>query len=496
MSADTATTEPDSPALPSALPSALPRWSLALAFITSTIGLILTGAAGSRSRFVADDYWFELAVRERGFWRVQIEFYRGWSGRMSAAFLQSGLKALGPWTAGAFPSVILLIWVTGAWFAAHQIGRPHKLSRLAELALGSSFVAACVFAMPNMFQSLFWQSGSPSYAVPQALLPWTVGLVCGKRFAVLRHCVAAFLMFFVVTSSEPSALTYLGSVCALAFFCRPHWKRFAGPFLGALIGFVAIAGAPGNNARRTALFVKRSALDNLSLAVGQWGMMVSNLVTKHPWSLAGAIAIGLAASQLVRDSLQISLPIRLLKRRTYWLMGTLMFLIPLASFVTSAFLTGALVPVRVHPILLSPILFAAALGAFGLSTPGQTSKTVAATTKPTTRPEPKQRSTPRVAALPAVGLALFSVIGSSLRIPAEFAGGASLKALNESIDRQLQTKGPKKIEVPNFVGGVFFVSPLDLDNPDSYWTKRFQKADAEMVTLPTGIWGPTVCESC
>jgi hypothetical protein len=473
---------------------ALPRWSLALAFITSTIGLILTGIAGSRSRFVADDYWFELAVRERGFWRVQVEFYRGWSGRMSAAFLQSGLKALGPWTAGVFPSVILLIWVTGACFAAHQLGRPHKISRIAEMALGSSYVAACVFAMPNMFQSLFWQSGSPSYAMPQALLLWIVGLVRGTRFAALRHGVAAFLMFFVVTSSEPSAITYLGSVCALAFFYRSHWRRFIGPILGALTGFAAITLAPGNNVRRTALFVDRGVVDNLSLAVGQWSLMISNLVTKHPWSVAGAIAIGLAASQLVRGSLQISLPVQSFRRRTYWLMGILMFAIPLSSFVTSAFLTGALVPVRVHPILLSPILFAAALGAFSFSVVAQMPRVGKSPTP--LRNERTQRSTRPVAGLPAIGLVLFSVIGSFLRIPAEFAGGASLNALNKSIDQQLQARGHKTIEVPNFVGGVFFVSPLDLENPDSYWTKRFRNANAEIVTLPTGIWGPTFCENC
>jgi hypothetical protein len=482
--------------------SGLTRWSLVFAFLSSVIGLTFAGFAGSRSRFVADDYWFELAVRERGFWHVQIEFYRGWSGRLSAAFLQTSLKALGPWTAGVFPAVILVVWITGSWYAAHQLGRPYGVSRLAKLSLGTSYVAACVFAMPNMFQSLFWQSGSPSYAVPQALFPWAIGIVADRKLPVLRHLVAAFILFFVVTSSEPSAITYFGSLCALAFFFRSQWQRFVGPFVGALLGFVALVGAPGNSVRRSALLVHRSALTNMVLSIVQWGSLLFDLAVKHPWSLVGAAAIGVACSALVRDSLVVTEPGNPFLRRVTTLTIVLGCFIPLASFLTSAFLTGAIVPVRVHPILLSPILLAVGIAAFGFTTARQHEQTSRGSSKAKAQASKTNAQANMHVPLsvrgsvPAVCLALVAIIGPSFRLPAELAGGARLTALNRSIDEQLKAKGTTKIEVPKFVGGVFFVSPLDFENPNSYWSKRFNAANVKMVTVPTGIWGPTSCQNC
>ena len=472
-----------------------PRSLFLVVAATSTMALLLLGLAGTRARYVGDDYYFAQGVRDRGFWGVQLHFYKTWSGRVASSFIQAALKFLGPWTAAALPAFILAFWVLGAWVLVHTVDHRDRLPRTAKLALASSYVAINIFSAPNLFQTLFWQSGSPNYSVPQMLIPWLVATMVAKRSRRARHLGAAMLAFFLAATSEPAVVVCLLVLGTFALAHRSKRLAYVAPLIGSVIALLVVALAPGNNVRQTAIFQTRTLVDNMILGFVQWLAAASAIMVSHPWSFFGAVAFGLSCAQLARNEGGDEggdLPIAFTRLRPLLLAGVaLTVAIPITVFTLFAFLTGSPIPARGVPIVLNPMLLGVGLFAFALGV-----------NKPIVRTRNNAAARPFVhRGLQGVrgstlGLALVAVIASAARLPAEFAGGASLVQTTESIRRQFESKDTRSIEMPMLVGGVFFASPEDLRDPHGYWGERFASTGIRYVVTDTELWSSPHCRIC
>lgn len=489
-----------------------PRTFVVAAF-ASTTALALLGLAGTRSRYVADDYYFARGVRERGFWGVQLHFYKTWSGRVTSSFLQAVLKFLGPWTAAVLPAAILGIWLLGSWVAVRTLDRARdrtpdrtpRLPRTTALALASSYVAINVFCTPNLFQTLFWESGSPNYAVPQMLISWLVAVMASRRFPIGRHGAAAVVAFAIASTSEPAVVMCVSVLSTFALFHPGRRSIYVAPIIGAVIAALVVALAPGNDVRQSAILAARTPEDTVVLGLVQWFVAVWGMIVSHPWSFVGAVAFGLTCAQLVKQAREPSSehpgePVSeradvdrsaFVPRRTSLFVVTAMLTValPISAFTLFAFLTGSPIPARAVPVVLNPMLLGVGLLAFGVSL-----RRTIAPANGSTRGAPAAKAI-RTAAT-TVGLIVATVLASLVRLPAEFAGGASLVQATESIHRQFRARDTTRIEMPMLVGGVFFASPEDLQDPNGYWGERFASTGIRYVVTNRELWSSSPCKIC
>ena len=466
----------------------LPRLPILGAACASTTALVLLAIAGTRARYVADDYYFARGVRERGFWGVQLHFYRTWSGRVSSSLVQATLKYLGPWTAPLFPAVILGLWVLGSLVLVRMFDRRKVLTLTAVVALATSYVAINIFSAPNLFQTLFWESGSPNYAVPQMVVPWIAAAMFGRRWPILGQVVAGVLTLFLAATSEPAVVVSVSVLIAFAVLHKGKRVHYVGPLLGAVVGAAVVALAPGNAVRQTAIFQTRTPLDNIVLALVEWLLALQTMVISHPWSACGAAAFGLTCAKTVSDhGLTMS---RQLLQRVFLATTVLLTALPLAVFTVFAILTGTHIPARAVPVVLNPMLLGIGLLFFAIG--------IRLLQQPVgEQPQrPRQRVGPHLFRISTVSLGAMIALGSTARLPGEFAGGASLVRTTQSIDRQFESKTTSSIAMPLLVGGVYFASPEDLRDPQGYWGKRFASSGIHYVVTDTELWSSPHCRLC
>ncbi len=469
---------------PRRLPPRLPILGAACA---STTALVLLAIAGTRARYVADDYYFARGVHELGFWGVQLHFYRTWSGRVSSSLVQATLKYLGPWTAPLFPAVILGLWVLGSWVAVRTLDRRRVLTPTAVVALASSYVAINIFSAPNLFQTLFWESGSPNYAVPQMVVPWIAAAMFGRRWPILRHVVAAVLTLFLAATSEPAVVVSVSVLSTFALLHKGKRRQYVGPLLGAVVGAAVVALAPGNAVRQSAIFQTRAPLDNIVLAFVEWLLALQTIVISHPWSACGAAALGLTCAKTVSDH-GFSLP-RPLLQRVFLATMVLLTALPLAVFTVFAILTGTHIPARAVPVVLNPMLLGIGLLFFAIGVRSLQHRVGEDSQR-------SRRARPHLFGISTASLGAVIALGSTARLPGEFAGGASLVRTTQTIDRQFESKTTTSIAMPLLVGGVYFASPEDLRDPQGFWGRRFASSGIHYVVTDAELWSSPHCRLC
>lgn len=223
---------------------------------------------GSYARYVADDYCTSGILAERGLMGSQVYWYTAWSGRFSFYFTVNLLELIGPAVVPYLPAAALMLWLGAATLCIKQwtgFRSPPSGSLLAFI-LAEVLLVGTFDAAPNVYQSLYWQTGMLTYSFPLILFTATLAISGWARTREMRSpamavaILSGFLLALVIggysetiVSVQTAALILL---LALVLWNPQNQNR--GPLrtftisclIGSLIAMAIVIAAPGNAARQ------------------------------------------------------------------------------------------------------------------------------------------------------------------------------------------------------------------------------------------------------
>ena len=244
------------------------------AWAAAVIGAVpLAGAAsmGFFSRYIADDFCTAGTLRRLGFWESQSNWYLNWSGRYSFTFVATSLNLVGPGITPWLSLAVLVLWLgAGVYLFRAWISQDERsTSGGIAFALSALLLFFTVEGAPNLYQSLYWQTGMLTYTLPLALGTFYLGWLLRRSRegsgtrpvpVILGACaIFAFLMggfseTFVGLQTGAMALWMAGILVLPGRSRRGEslWLSVAG-LLGSLLALLVVAMAPGNAVRQSAL---------------------------------------------------------------------------------------------------------------------------------------------------------------------------------------------------------------------------------------------------
>ena len=273
---------------------------------------------GTFSRYIADDFCTASSLRRLGFAASQVYWYETWSGRYSFTFVVSLSQAVGPRLTPWLPTLVLLAWLA-AWlyFGRRVLGDTLRMGWLVWIPIGAVHAFATLSGAPNVYQSLYWQTGMTTYILPMALAIGYVGWMWPRAAGVADNTkpgfglgLVGFATAFLVggfsetyVALQTTALG-LGLFLSLAFVDKENRARAATlvgcGLVGSILAGLVLALAPGTQIR-SGLMPPHPALVELLQATFKDGyLFLARTVKGSPAAIA--LAVGLPCSLiLMRD---------------------------------------------------------------------------------------------------------------------------------------------------------------------------------------------------
>ena len=280
-------------------------WVWVLAMLLAP--LVVYAYGGFFTRYIADDFCTAAKVQEVGFWQSQLFWYAQWTGRYGYNGVLAILEMAGPWVVQLLPGLTIAAWT---WILAwtYRAGlmmnrREHPLSaRFLPLAWSSLTIGATVLLAPNVYQSLYWQTGLVNYALPIVLLTLQAWLVIQGRAADTtrrtRRTMVAVIVGLVALLSAAFSETYLiaqGLLYLVGFawlgwsgrtMHRPkEWWRAGAGLAGTLIAASVVVVAPGNAIRMSFMPERVGWLDTIFSAARYSAAFVYRTASTHTMAL-------------------------------------------------------------------------------------------------------------------------------------------------------------------------------------------------------------------
>lgn len=247
-------------------------------FPTNSIFLLLVGGllliplglhayTGLFSRYLADDYCTASTLRNLGFYGSQLDWYNNWSGRFSFTFTINLTQLIGPGLTPLLTALLLVLWMA---ILTHSISKVlERIGWKPSLLLSFVFSEIVLFSLlgstPDIYQSLYWQTGAITYTVPLILFTLFWGWVSSKSLdnpsekpGVIILLGVGFLAFLAGGFSETYATmqTAALAVSFLVLSFTPGKDRklqrvlLAAGIVGALAAMIIVVIAPGNFIRQ------------------------------------------------------------------------------------------------------------------------------------------------------------------------------------------------------------------------------------------------------
>jgi hypothetical protein len=238
------------------------RVSIAVLSLALLAALATWSWRGWYARYFLDDYCTAADLHDYGFAGAMQHHREAWSGRYSYFVFKAALESMGPATARATPTLMMLLLAFAFWWTLRRV-----LSARVALVLA---VLACTFtifdASPSMLntdETYFWETGYVTYVLPLVLLTlWLRWFVSGRSIAFCS-AVSAVLLFVAGGFSETS-LAAQGALCGGLLIValvlrnrRAAWISASG-LIATLASLAIVASAPGNAVRASTLTARIS----------------------------------------------------------------------------------------------------------------------------------------------------------------------------------------------------------------------------------------------
>ena len=279
---------------------------------------------GTFSRYIADDFCTASSLRRLGFAASQAYWYDTWSGRYSFTFVVSLAQAAGPRLTPWLPSLALLAWLAAClYFGRRVLGDSLRKGWPIWIPIGAIHAFVTLRGAPNVYQSLYWQTGMTTYVLPMALaiayLGWMWPFATGGPESTKPGFFgrpgfglgsvsfgAAFLLggFSETYVALQTTALGIGLFLSLAFAEKEYRVRAATlvgcGLVGSILAGLVLALAPGTQVR-SGLMSPHPALAELAQATLKDGyLFLARTVKGSPEAIA--LAVGLpCALILIRD---------------------------------------------------------------------------------------------------------------------------------------------------------------------------------------------------
>ena len=238
---------------------------LLLSNIAVIAPLIAHSYFGLFSRYLADDFCTSGQYKSQGF-ITSMQFWRlTWSGRYSFYFLMNVSHFVGEWITPYLTGIAIAIWLLALYILFRQLAKIIHIpnSFLPTLLLACIALFSTLDGAPDIYQSLYWQTGLVTYVVPLLILTsygaWTLNRIAEETPISRVEIAASAGITFVAGGFSETYVTLqiiivLILLVAVTLFIRGEKRRSGLLFLGSgLFGGIAasilVTTAPGNAAR-------------------------------------------------------------------------------------------------------------------------------------------------------------------------------------------------------------------------------------------------------
>ena len=251
------------------MPSRIIKWAGIVLGVSMMIPLGVHAYMGGFARYIADDFCTLGTLRRLGFIGSQVNWYENWSGRFSFTFIVNLTQLAGPKLTPILPALALASWllVVTCLILRWQRWLRTTTSIILAFALSGLVIFATLEGSPNVYQSLYWQTGMLTYSFPLILitsyLGWLLFFADGlpdkvrPSWAIPASGAATFVFggFSETYVSVQTALLialFILSTIMLKGKKRRQVISFLGVgIVGSVLAMLVIVLAPGNLVRRS-----------------------------------------------------------------------------------------------------------------------------------------------------------------------------------------------------------------------------------------------------
>jgi len=315
------------------------------------VPLLAHAVLGSHTRYIADDWCTAATVHSQGLLRAQCTWYMNWSGRYSFTLAVSLIELIGIKLVPYLPAIALCLWLAVTTWAVYQFRTwgPRSSALSASLLIASLLIFTVLENIPNVHQSLYWQTGMLTYIAPLIFSTIIIGIfICNLRRATFPSVPgsALFLAVLVILAGGFSEMyiamqttAFLIAIVIFLIFTNDDRKR---PILtllvvglaGSIISMVIIFVAPGNEIRQTLTPESPGLLNviGLSLIFSFKFIGKSVLLSPLPTSLALFIPALITISLTLKDGKSGEIHPRLDQKH----LSTFLLLLPFVGYLLIA----------------------------------------------------------------------------------------------------------------------------------------------------------------
>jgi len=241
---------------------------LSVVVVVLFVPLLAHALLGSYTRYIADDWCTAASVLSQGLARAQYTWYMNWSGRYSFTFTVSLSEFIGIKLVPLLPTITLGLWIAATTWTVYQFRDRGFRSNpaLVSLLIAELFVYSILESIPNVHQSLYWQTGMLTYIAPLILVTLMIGILMYNLSQEVRQpssssaLLLGILAFLAGGFSEMyvamQTAAFLIAIVTILTLRRENLKRTLTPMIvvgliGSIVSMAIIFFAPGNEIRQT-----------------------------------------------------------------------------------------------------------------------------------------------------------------------------------------------------------------------------------------------------
>ncbi len=250
-------------------PSRIVKWAGIVLGASMMIPLGAHAYMGGFARYIADDFCTLGTLRRLGFIGSQVNWYENWSGRFSFTFIVNLTQLAGPKITPILPALALASWllVVTCLILRWQRWLRTTTSIILAFALSGLVIFATREGSPNVYQSLYWQTGMLTYTLPLILLTAYLGWLLFFAYGLsdkIRHSwvipasgVAPFVFGGLSETYVSAQTALLVALFILSTIMLKGKKRrqvnalIGAGIVGSVLAMLVIILAPGNLVRRS-----------------------------------------------------------------------------------------------------------------------------------------------------------------------------------------------------------------------------------------------------
>lgn len=200
------------------------------------------------NRMAADDFSYAVVAKNLGFFNSQLFWYRTWTGRFTATFLQIFFTGLtGPSGKIYLYSALTfsLLFLAFAVFFQKLLDKSFK--NFTTYVLAAVCTVILYFLTPNKTESWYWLTGSATYLWPIILYLFGISFLFKQEHRLPDFFIAGILIFLSTGGNETFGFLEVISLIWLTLRKRNKFNLFL--TTSSIIGFAVVFLSPGNGIR-------------------------------------------------------------------------------------------------------------------------------------------------------------------------------------------------------------------------------------------------------